>query len=419
MPMTFDGRTGMSLEWNDLGLVEKVGLNDTDLVNYSYLADGTKVSALDGDGDGLLYFGSLIYKKTGDSIELESAGFAGGRFVARETAAGSKTMVPMFHVTDHLGSVRAVVDGISGAVVETNDYYPFGGRWDVAASLKDDSNRFRYSSKEEQSSLYPASIRNAVSYIDYGARQYDPVLGRWFAQDPLSEKYYSISPYAFCGNNPIRYEDVDGEDWVDKAAGYFIGGVTNVVPGTGFIRDWYSPDNSEDYNTALKRTDETAAALGTGMMKAGTGAMAAGGALATAGVEVTASTAGAGAVVGGPAVAAGAEIAAAGAATAATGGVLVMNSSKNKNDGYERGKNTSTDNSTKKKSGNQLQRDIEKGKAPKSIDRYDVGKGDYEKPHVHFKDGNTLNQDGTWKHGGRDLTNKEKEFLKRYGWETK
>ena len=68
--MTFDGRTGMSLTWNDLGLVEKVSLDGEDLVNYSYLADGTKVSALDGDGDGLLYLGSLIYKKTGNSIEL-------------------------------------------------------------------------------------------------------------------------------------------------------------------------------------------------------------------------------------------------------------------------------------------------------------------------------------------------------------
>ena len=412
--MTFDGRTGMSLTWNDLGLVEKVSLNDTVLVNYSYLADGTKVSALDAEGDGLLYLGSLIYKKQGKTISLESAGFAGGRFVAKESV-----MVPMFHVTDHLGSVRAVVDGVSGEVIETNDYYPFGSRWNTTASLTDQSNRFRYNSKEEQSSLYPASVRNAVSYIDYGARQYDPVLGRWFAQDPLLEKYYGISPYAFCGNNPIRYEDVDGEDLVDKAAGYFIGGVANVVPGTGFMRDWYSPDNSADYNSALRRTDNAAAALGVGMIKAGSGSMAAGGALATAGVGVTASTVGAGVVVGGPAVAAGAEIAAAGVATAATGTMLVMNSSKNKSDGYERGKNTSTDNSTKKKSGNQLQRDIEKGKAPKSIDRYDVGKGDYEKPHVHFKDGNTLNQDGTWKHGGRDLTNKEKEFLKRYGWETK
>ena len=144
--MTFDGRTGMSLTWNDLGLVKKVSLDGEDLVNYSYLADGTKVSALDGDGDGLLYLGSLIYRKSGNSIELESAAFAGGRFVARETADGS-SMVPMFHVTDHLGSVRAVVDGVSGEVVETNDYYPFGSRWDVAAGLSDDTNRFRCNSR--------------------------------------------------------------------------------------------------------------------------------------------------------------------------------------------------------------------------------------------------------------------------------
>lgn len=31
------------------------------------------------------------------------------------------------------------------------------------------------------------------------------------------------------------------------------------MPGTGFIRDWYSPDNSSDYNSALKHTDEAAA----------------------------------------------------------------------------------------------------------------------------------------------------------------
>ena len=155
-------------------------------MNYSYLADGTKVSAL--DGDGLLYLGSLIYKKQEESISLESARFAGGRFVARETSPGVSAMVPMIHVTGHLGSVGAVVDGVSGEVVETNDYYPFGSRWNTTAGLTDHTNRFRYNSKEEQSSLYPVSVRNAVNYIDYGARQYDPVLGRWFAQDPLTEE---------------------------------------------------------------------------------------------------------------------------------------------------------------------------------------------------------------------------------------
>ena len=135
--------------------------------------------------------------------------------MARTPAPGVSAMVPMIHVTDHLGSVRAVVDGVSGEVVETNDYYPFGSRWDVDTSLKDDTNRFRYNSKEEQSPLYPASFRDAVSYIDYGARQYDPVLGRWFAQDPLAEKYYGISPYAFCAGNPVKYIDSDGRYFDD------------------------------------------------------------------------------------------------------------------------------------------------------------------------------------------------------------
>ncbi len=33
---------------------------------------------------------------------------------------------------------------------------------------------------------------------------------RWNGIDPLAEKYYSISPYAFVANNPIKYRDIDG-----------------------------------------------------------------------------------------------------------------------------------------------------------------------------------------------------------------
>ena len=244
---------------------------------------------------------------------------------------------------DYLGSVRAVIDGSTGTIYKAADYSAFGaespaGSMQIAAipnnahPLTTITLRDGYTGKEDQTPEF------GTSYTDFGARQYSPTLRRWMTPDPMSEKYYGTSPYAFCNNNPVRFADDNGEDWHDKVVGYFVGGVTNVVPGTGFIRDWYSPDNSADYNSALKRTDEAAAVMGTGMMKAGTGTMAAGGVLATAGVGVTASTAGVGVVVGGPVVAAGAEMAAVGAATAATGGVLVMNSSKNKSDGYERGK---------------------------------------------------------------------------------
>ena len=333
--MIYDAASGLSIEWNHLNLIKKVSDNNGILVNYSYLADGTKVSAVDADGEGLEYRGSLTFRRSSDgTLTPESIAFSGGRIVAVTGSGGAVSFVVNHYVTDHLGSVRAVVSGSPGQVAETNDYYAFGSRWDRSGSLVDQSNRYRYNGKEEQATF-------GTPYSDYGARQYSSASGRWLAVDPLAEKYYGISPYAFCNNNPIRYEDVDGEDWIDKAVGYIVGGATNVVPGTGFIRDWYSPDNSSDYNSALKHTDEAAAVLGTSMVKAGTGTIAAGGVLATAGAGVTVSTVGAGVVVGAPAVVVGAEIAGVGAATAATGGVMVMNSSKNKSDVYERGNKSS------------------------------------------------------------------------------
>ena len=41
---------------------------------------------------------------------------------------------------------------------------------------------------------------------------YDAALGRWHAVDPMSEKYYSWSPYTYCKNNPVLRIDLDGKD---------------------------------------------------------------------------------------------------------------------------------------------------------------------------------------------------------------
>jgi hypothetical protein len=69
-------------------------------------------------------------------------------------------------------------------------------------------------------------------------------------------------------------------------------------------------------------------------------------------------------------------------------------------------------------SANQMQKQVERGQAPKSVDRVDKGIGPFEKDHVEFKGGNALNDDGTWKHGGRSLTNVEKDWLHNNGWAT-
>ena len=54
-------------------------------------------------------------------------------------------------------------------------------------------------------------IKGNGNSLDFGARIYDPRVGRWLACDPLASKYPSLSPYQFCANNPIIFIDNDGK----------------------------------------------------------------------------------------------------------------------------------------------------------------------------------------------------------------
>jgi RHS repeat-associated protein len=64
---------------------------------------------------------------------------------------------------------------------------------------------------------------------------------------------------------------------------------------------------------------------------------------------------------------------------------------------------------------NQMNTQVRRGQAPKSVKRVDVGKVKGEQDNVHFQDGSTLNRDGTWKHGQRRLTRQELDWLQRGG----
>lgn len=129
--------------------------------------------------------------------------FEGGYCQATATGAYTDTFAFHYYNQDHLGNNREVVDP-SGNVVQVTNYYPFGAPYaDDKASLNPDKQQYNYNSKE-------LDRMHGLNTYDYGARQHDPILGRWDRIDSLCEKYYSTSPYAYCMNNPVRFIDPDG-----------------------------------------------------------------------------------------------------------------------------------------------------------------------------------------------------------------
>jgi len=62
---------------------------------------------------------------------------------------------------------------------------------------------YKYSGKELQDEL-------GLGVYDFGARNYDPALGRWMNIDPLASMYFGYSPYTYAMNNPVYFIDIDG-----------------------------------------------------------------------------------------------------------------------------------------------------------------------------------------------------------------
>ena len=221
--MTTDAESGLSITYNALDLPETVSMGNTLKAKYTYLSDGTKVSALDASGAGLVYRGPFTYRRSsGGTLAFESAPFDSGRL----TEAGVR-----YHVTDHLGSVRAVIDGNASTTTyplagfySVDDFAPFGVKsassassyLSLASTGSTVSLRDGFTGQEDQLPDF------SIGYSDFGARQYSPSLSRWLVPDPMGEKYYDVSPYAYCAGNPVNMVDPDGMDWyINDITGYY------------------------------------------------------------------------------------------------------------------------------------------------------------------------------------------------------
>ena len=81
-------------------------------------------------------------------------------------------------------------------------YYPSGLPW--VEAMMPSEQPWKYNGKEFVE-------MHGLDEYDSKARWYYPAICRTTTMDPLAEKYYSTSPYAWCGNNPVRFVDPDGK----------------------------------------------------------------------------------------------------------------------------------------------------------------------------------------------------------------
>ena len=122
-----------------------------------------------------------------------------------------------FYLTDHLGNVRVVADE-QGTDRQVTHYYPFGSAFMDGKSPG--LQPYKYNGKEQDK-------MHGLNLYDYHARHYDSAIDRFTTMDPLAEKYYSISPYIYVANNPLKFMDPDGR--IVRLANNYAGGIENIA----------------------------------------------------------------------------------------------------------------------------------------------------------------------------------------------
>lgn len=202
------------INYNMLNLPQTVQMKNGNSISYTYDAMGRKhgriVTTLKSAVDVPM---GALYPVDASQIKSRKSNFYCGNLIySGLTKIGLNTVFMeegyrtsgydfMYQVKDHLGNVRAEVDQFGCQY--TMNYYPSG--------LKQDPNflnsDYAFGNKELQTP-------HGLNLYDFEKRYYDMALNQWTTMDPLCEKYYWLSPYSYCGGNPINRFDPDGRDWV-------------------------------------------------------------------------------------------------------------------------------------------------------------------------------------------------------------
>jgi RHS repeat-associated protein len=267
--LTQDLNKGISLiEYNHLDLPTKVHFGTSKRIEYLYTAGGQKIEkkVINGSTTTTHYAGAFIYENNTLKHFSQSEGYV-------EKNNGVYEYV--YQYVDHQGNIRINYNNIGSRtapslqIKEENHYYPFGLKLDtyIYNTVVGVQNNYKYNGKELQNEVINDK---KLQWYDYGARNYDPSLGRFFNVDPLggSSSQIDKSLYAYAWNNPINMIDPDGmhaERSDEKsrskkrqgAGGYYEFGAGASISADGVVGRLTEPSTKENIAFVATMPDGT------------------------------------------------------------------------------------------------------------------------------------------------------------------
>ncbi|MBU4487936.1 MAG: VCBS repeat-containing protein [Candidatus Omnitrophica bacterium] len=192
--------------------------NEGEKTSFVYDGDGGRVKVITSF-ETTTYIGATYeVQAKGAETKISKHIFLGSTRICTVENDGATTKYCYFH-QDHIGSSNVITDE-TGAIAKLIEYSPYGltSREEGAYNTN-----YKFTGK-----LFDTST--ALYY--YGARYYDPELGRFIQPDtiiPYPDDPQSFNRYAYARNNPIRYIDPTGHFWwavIAAIVGAIIGAIS-------------------------------------------------------------------------------------------------------------------------------------------------------------------------------------------------